>query len=113
VSEQGDLAIHSLSDNDKYQQIGGSMDLAWGAKRLIVIMTHQSKDGKPKLVRNLTYPLTAARCVDLIITDLAVIDVTADGLVLKEIAPGWTVEEIKSMTEADLSTAADVKIMTL
>lgn len=113
VSENGDLAVHSFSNTDEYPQVGGSMDLAWGAKRVIVTMTHESKDGKPKLVRSLTYPLTAAKCVNLIITDLAVIDVTADGLVLKEFAPGWSVEEIKSLTEARLSVADDVKVMEL
>lgn len=113
VSENGDLAIHSLSDTDEYPQVGGSMDLAWGAKKVIVAMTHTTKDGKPKLVKSLTYPLTAARCVDLIVTDLAVIEVTSAGLVLKEFAPGWTVEEIQSLTEARLSAAAGVKEMEL
>lgn len=113
VSENGDLAVHSLSNSDEYPQVGGSMDLAWGAKKVIAAMTHTTKDGKPKLVKSLTYPLTAARCVDLIVTDLAVIEVTPDGLVLKEFAPGWTAEEIKSLTEAHLSVAADVKEMEL
>ncbi len=113
VSENGDLAVHSTSEADEYPQVGGSMDLAWGAKRVIVAMTHSTKGGKPKLVKKLTYPLTAAKCVDLIVTDLAVIEVTPDGLVLKEFAPGWTVEEIKSVTEAHLSVAADVKVMEL
>ena len=111
VSENGDLAVHSISDSDEYPQVGGSMDLAWGAKKVIVAMTHTTKDGKPKLVRSLTYPLTAAKCVNLIVTDLAVIDVTSDGLVLKEFAPGWTAEEIKSFTEARLSISADFRVM--
>ncbi|MGA2158251.1 MAG: CoA-transferase subunit beta [Dehalococcoidia bacterium] len=113
VSENGDLAIHSLSDSDEYPQIGGSMDLAWGAKRVIVTMTHTHKDGTPKLVRSLTYPLSSAKCVDLIVTDLAAIEVTATGLILKEFAPGWSVEEILSLTEAHLSVADDIRVMEL
>jgi 3-oxoacid CoA-transferase subunit B len=113
VSETGDLAIHSLSYNDEYPQIGGSMDLAWGAKRVIVTMTHTNKEGKPKLVKSLTYPLTAAKCVNLIITDVAVIEVTDQGLILKEFAPGWSVDEIRSLTEARLSVSDDVKVMEL
>lgn len=109
VSEKGDLAAHSVDYSDKYPQIGGSMDLAWGAKRLIVAMTHNTKDGKPKIVKNLTLPLTAARCIDLIVTDIAVIEVTEKGLELKEVAPGWTPEEVQSFTEAPLIITPEVK----
>lgn len=76
-------------------------------------MTHTHKDGTPKLVRSLTYPLSSAKCVDLIVTDLAVIEVTATGLILKEFAPGWSVEEILSLTEAHLSVADDIRVMEL
>jgi 3-oxoacid CoA-transferase B subunit len=85
------------------------MDLAAGAGRVIVTMLHTTKEGEPRIVKNCTFPLTAKQCVSLIITDLAVIEVTGEGLVLKEIAPGWTVQEIQSLTEARLEPAADLK----
>jgi len=109
VSEKGDLAIHSIDEDDPYPQIGGAMDLAWGAKRLIVTMTHNSKDGTPKIVKELTLPLSARESVDLIVTDLAVIEVTPGGLLLKEFAPDWTPEEVQSQTGARLLVAEDVK----
>ena len=109
VSEKGDLAIHSLSSVDKFPQIGGSMDLAWGAKRLIVLMTHNTKDGVSKVVKKLTLPVSARACVDLIITDLAVIEVTSSGLMLKEYAPGWTPHEVQAQTDAQLILANNVK----
>jgi len=109
VSEKGDAAIHSMSQYDIASKIGGSMDLAWGAKRLIVTMTHCSKEGTPKIVRELTMPVTTRGCVNLIVTDLAVIEVTAGGLVLREFAPGWTPEEVMAETEATLTIAADVR----
>jgi 3-oxoacid CoA-transferase B subunit len=109
VSEKGDAAIHSLTKDNIASKIGGSMDLAWGAKRLIVTMTHCSKDGNPKIVRELTMPVTTRKRVNLIVTDLAVIEVTGSGLVLKEYAPGWTPEEVQEQTGATLTIAADVK----
>ena len=109
VSEKGDAAIHSMSTVDIASKIGGSMDLSWGARRLIVTMTHCSKDGDPKIVRKLTMPVTTIERVNLIVTDLAVIEVTGSGLVLKEFAPGWTPEEIQEQTGANLTIAADVK----
>jgi len=109
VSEKGDLAIHSMSEDDPYPQIGGAMDLAWGAKKLIVAMAHNSKDGEPKIVKELTLPLSAKECIDLIITDLGVIEVTPEGLLLKEFAPGWTPEEVQSQTGARLIVAEDVR----
>jgi len=109
VSEKGDLAIHSTGEADVYPQVGGSMDLAWGAKRLIVAMTHNTRDGKPKIVKELSLPVSAYECVNLIITDLAVIEVTPDGLLLKEFALGWTPQEVQDQTEARLTIASDVK----
>ena len=111
VSEKGDASIHSMSKDDIASKIGGSMDLAWGARRLIVTMTHCSKDGNPKIVRELTMPVTVIGRVNLIVTDLAVIEVTSSGLVLKEVAPGWTPEEIQEQTEATLTIAPDVHEM--
>src|SRR3954467_4663157 len=81
--------------------MGGAMDLVSGAKRVIVAMTHTVK-GKPKIVQQCSLPLTAARPVSLIITEMAVIEPTADGLLLKELAPGITVTAVRQATEADL-----------
>ena len=111
VSEKGDAAIHGMSGDDRFLQIGGSMDLAWGARRLIIAMTHCTKDGNPKIVRELTMPVTTRRCVNLIVTDMAVIEVTTSGLVLKEFAPDWTPEEIQEQTGATLKVAGDIKEM--
>jgi len=109
VSEKGDLAIHSMSEADEYPQIGGAMDLAWGAKKLIVTMTHNTRDGKSKIVKELSLPISSPECVDIIVTDLAVIEVTPEGLVLKEVAPGWTVPEVQALTEARLLISEHVK----
>jgi len=109
VSEKGDLANYSVGEGDQYPLIGGSMELAWGAKRLIVAMTHTTADGKPKIVKELSLPPTAKESVDLVVTDLAVIEVTKEGLLLKEIAPGWTVEEVQALTEPRLIVAEDLK----
>ena len=93
--------------------MGGAMDLAAGARRVIITMTHTTRDGKPKVVRECTYPLTARECVDLIVTDLAVIEVTPRGLVLKETAPGWTAADIQELTEARLGLAPDLAEISL
>ncbi len=111
VSEKGDLAVHSLGEDAGMPHIGGSMDLAWGAKRVIVAMTHNSKDGKAKVVHELTLPVTCRRSVNLIVTDLAVLEVTNQGLVLSEYAPGWTPEEILFRTDANASVAQDAHEM--
>jgi 3-oxoacid CoA-transferase subunit B len=111
VSAKGDVAIHSMSNDDRFLQVGGSMDLAWGARQLIIAMTHCSKDGSPKIVRELTMPVTTRMCANLIVTDVAVIEVTGSGLVLKECAPGWTPDEIKEQTGAHLEVDADIKEM--
>lgn len=107
VSEKGDLAVHSLGDDAGLPHIGGSMDLAWGAKHVIVAMTHNSKDGKAKVVRELTLPVTCRKCVNLIVTDLAVFRVTNRGLVMAEYAPGWNPEEIIARTDALVTVASD------
>jgi 3-oxoacid CoA-transferase subunit B len=113
VSEKGDLANWNTGGDALGGTIGGGMDLAIGAKRVIITMEHATKDGKPKIVRKCTYPLTAKGCVDLIITDLAVIEVTPKGLVLKEVAPGWTAKDIQALTEPKLKIAPDLKEMEL
>ncbi len=108
VSRRGDLANWMFPERG-VGNIGGGMDLAFNAKRVIALTEHNTKDGKPKIVEQCTIPLTAPECVDLIITDLAVIEVTKEGLVLKEVAPGWTAEEVQSLTEPKLIVAADLK----
>lgn len=84
------------------------MDLAYGSKKVIVVMEHTTRDGQPRIVKKCTYPLTEKRCVDLIVTSLAVIDVTSKGLLLKEIAPGFTPEEVQKVTEPKLIIAPDL-----
>ena len=106
VSEKGDLA-NLWTQKMKAPGVGGAMDLVVGGARVIVAMEHLSEDGKPKIVKECTYALTAPRCVSLIVTDLAVIEVTERGLVLKEVAPGWTAEEVQRLTEAKLIVAPD------
>jgi 3-oxoacid CoA-transferase B subunit len=108
VSEKGDLANWGRPGRPA-TGMGGGMDLAVGAKKVIVTMLHTTKDGQARIVEKCTYPLTARQCVNLIITDLAVIEVTGKGLVLKEIAPGWTVTEVQELTGAGLIPAADLK----
>jgi 3-oxoacid CoA-transferase B subunit len=105
VSEKGDLAGWNNPGRELPENIGnigGSMDLAVGAKKVIVAMTHVSNDGEPKILRVCTYPLTAKGVVNLIVTDLAVISVTPEGLLLKEVAPGLTADDIQSVTEPKL-----------
>jgi 3-oxoacid CoA-transferase subunit B len=107
VSEKGDLANWRIPG--RTGGMGGAMDLALGSKKVIVTMEHTTKEGQPKVVRQCTYPLTARECVNLIITDVAVIEVTQPGLLLKEIAPGWTVDEVQQLTEPKLIVDPDLK----
>ncbi len=107
VSAQGDLANWMVPGRG-YGNIGGAMDLANGAKRVIVTMEHCARNGEPKIVETCNYPLTGLRCVDTIITDLAVISVTPEGLVLREVAPGLTPEAVQGRTGATLQIADDV-----
>jgi 3-oxoacid CoA-transferase B subunit len=103
VSEKGDLANWKIPGAKGSGNIGGAMDIATGSKNIIVCMEHNTKDGGAKIVHKCSYPLTAIECVDTIVTDLAVIDVEKDGLVLREVAPGWTAEEVQKCTEAKLT----------
>ena len=113
VSEQGDLANWTLDPAGKLGNIGGAMDMPVGIKKVIVAMEHTTRDNRIKIVKRCTLPLTCPRCVDLIITDLAVIEVTPKGLILKEAAPGWSPEEIQALTEPRLLLADDFKEMEL
>jgi 3-oxoacid CoA-transferase subunit B len=111
VSEKGDLANWKIPGSKGSGGIGGAMDIAAGAKKLIVCMEHNTKDGAPKIVKQCTYPLTGIECADTIVTDLAVIDVTPRGLLLRELAPGWTPAEVQALTEAKLNVPAKVPEM--
>ncbi|HMD42871.1 MAG TPA: 3-oxoacid CoA-transferase subunit B [Candidatus Acidoferrum sp.] len=102
VSEKGDLANWKIPGSKGSGGIGGAMDIATGTKNLIVCMEHNAKDGSPKIVKNCTYPLTALECVRTIVTDLAVMDVTKEGVLLREVAPGWTSDEVQALSEAKL-----------
>src|ERR1700688_2320604 len=102
VSEKGDLANWKIPGAKGAGAIGGAMDIAAGAKMLIVCMEHTTKEGAPKIVRECTYPLTSLACVNTIVTDLAVIDVRPQGLVLREVAHGWTLGEVQELTGAKL-----------
>jgi 3-oxoacid CoA-transferase B subunit len=106
VSEKGDLANWKVPGAKGSGGIGGAMDIAAGAKKLIVCMEHTTKEGAPKIVRQCTYPLTGLACVDTIVTDLAVIDVKPEGLMLREVAPGWSIEELQKLTGAPLMSLA-------
>ncbi|UCC60269.1 MAG: 3-oxoacid CoA-transferase subunit A [Dehalococcoidia bacterium] len=109
VSERGDLANWNAGGDALGGTIGGGMDLAVGARKVIITMEHITKNGKPKVVSECTYPLTAKQCVDLIVTDVAVIKVNGEGLLLREMAPGWTAEDVQAVTGAKLHLAPDLK----
>lgn len=112
VSEKGDLANWLIPERG-VGNIGGGMDLAFNASKVIVAMEHTTKDNRPKILKNCTFPLTAPECVDLVVTDLAVIEVTGKGLLLKEIAPGWTANEVQQFTEPRLMISPELKVVEL
>jgi 3-oxoacid CoA-transferase subunit B len=110
VSERGDLA-NWMVPGAMVKGMGGAMDLAAGSRRLVVAMEHLTRAGEPKVVRQCTLPLTGVACVDRIITDYAVLDVTPEGLVLAELAPGLTPEQVQAATGAPLRVPGTVPFM--
>jgi len=102
VAQNGDLANWAVPDG-KVMGIGGAMDLASGARRILVMTQHTTKEGEPKLVRACTYPLTAPRCVHRIVTELAVVDAGDGGFRLVELAPGVSLDEVRARTGAPVA----------
>jgi 3-oxoacid CoA-transferase B subunit len=107
VSEQGDLANWKMAGPNRVGGIGGAMDVATGAKRVIVAMRHVSAKGESKVVRRCSYPLTARSCVSRVITNLAVLDVVDGRFMVREVAPGVSLDEVQASSDAELQIDPD------
>jgi len=109
VSADGDLANWTTDDPSFPPGVGGAMDLAVGAKAIRVLMEHTTKDGKPRIRHRCSYPLTAPKCVDRIYTNMAVVDVTPEGLLVREMLEGLTLADLQAATEPPLRLADDCR----
>ena len=112
VDREGNLA-NTQFEGKPAGNLGGAPDLAYGAKRTIILMRHTTHDGSPKILEQCTLPLTTPNCVNRIVTDVAVIDISDGALILREFAPGWTPEQVQAITAAHLTIPSDVREISL